>query len=46
MFAKHDSEFLLLDKIIEIYEISENKEGLFFIGYLSELYNYSDKKYN
>lgn len=46
MVARQDSAFNLLEGIIDYYKISDNKNGLFVVGYLSELYKKSSEKYD
>lgn len=46
MVARQDSSFNLLEEIIDYYKISDNKNGLFVVGYLSELYKKSSEKYD
>lgn len=46
MVARQDSSFTLLEEIINYYKISDNKNGLFVVGYLSELYKKSSEEYD
>lgn len=46
MVARQDSSFNLLEEIIDYYKISDNKNGLFVVGYLSELYKKSSEEYD
>lgn len=46
MVARQDSSFTLLEEIINYYKISDNKNGLFVVGYLSELYKRSSEEYD
>lgn len=46
MVARQDSSFNLLEEIIDYYKISDNKKGLFVVGYLSELYKKSSEEYD
>lgn len=46
MVARQDSSFNLLKEIIDYYKISNNKNGLFVVGYLSELYKKSNEEYD
>ena len=46
MVARQDATFNLLEEIIDYYKISDNKNGLFVVGYLSELYKKSSEEYD